>query len=119
MRHRVSGKQLCVDKDHRRAMLRNLAAGLFEHGQIVTTPAKAKAAPTKPVVSADLEPLQAVPAPAEAQPVAKPARKPRTPKVVSPEAVPVLPTEPADSPAAPTPKARKPRTKTTVKAGDE
>lgn len=43
MRHRVSGKQLCVDKDHRRAMLRNLAAGLLEHGQIVTTPAKAKA----------------------------------------------------------------------------
>jgi large subunit ribosomal protein L17 len=43
MRHRVSGKQLCVDKDHRRAMLRNLAAGLFEHGQIITTPAKAKA----------------------------------------------------------------------------
>lgn len=43
MRHRVSGKQLCVDKDHRRAMLRNLAAGLFEHGQITTTPAKAKA----------------------------------------------------------------------------
>src|SRR5688572_27738465 len=43
MRHRVAGKQLCVDKDHRRAMLRNLAAGLFEHGQIVTTPAKAKA----------------------------------------------------------------------------
>lgn len=43
MRHRVSGKQLCVDKDHRRAMLRNLAAGLFEHGQIITTPAKARA----------------------------------------------------------------------------
>lgn len=43
MRHRVSGKQLCIDKDHRRAMLRNLAAGLFEHGEIVTTPAKAKA----------------------------------------------------------------------------
>jgi large subunit ribosomal protein L17 len=43
MRHRIAGKQLCVDKDHRRAMLRNLAAGLFEHGQIVTTPAKARA----------------------------------------------------------------------------
>jgi large subunit ribosomal protein L17 len=43
MRHRVSGKQLCVDKDHRRAMLRNLAAGVFEHGQIVTTLPKAKA----------------------------------------------------------------------------
>lgn len=43
MRHRVAGKQLCVDKDHRRAMMRNLAAGLFEHGQIVTTLPKAKA----------------------------------------------------------------------------
>lgn len=43
MRHRIAGKQLCVDKDHRRAMLRNLAAGLFEHGQIKTTLPKAKA----------------------------------------------------------------------------
>lgn len=43
MRHRVSGKQLCVKEDHRRAMLRNLAAGLFEHGQIETTLPKAKA----------------------------------------------------------------------------
>lgn len=43
MRHRVAGKQLCLQSDHRKAMLRNLAAGLFEHGQIVTTPAKAKA----------------------------------------------------------------------------
>ncbi len=43
MRHRVFGRQLCVKEDHRRAMLRNLAAGLFEHGQIETTFAKAKA----------------------------------------------------------------------------
>lgn len=43
MRHRISGKQLNVSSAHRRAMLRNLAAGLFEHGQIETTPAKAKA----------------------------------------------------------------------------
>ena len=31
------------ESDHRRAMLRNLAAGLFEHGQITTTLPKAKA----------------------------------------------------------------------------
>ena len=37
MRHKVSGKQLCIKEDHRRAMIRNLAAGLFEHGQIETT----------------------------------------------------------------------------------
>ena len=43
MRHRVFGKQLCVKEDHRRAMLRNLAAGLFEHGQIETTIPKARA----------------------------------------------------------------------------
>lgn len=43
MRHRIAGYQLNVKTDHRKAMLRNLAAGLFEHGQIVTTPAKAKA----------------------------------------------------------------------------
>lgn len=43
MRHRVHGKQLNRDSEHRRAMIRNLAAGLFEHGQIKTTMAKAKA----------------------------------------------------------------------------
>jgi large subunit ribosomal protein L17 len=43
MRHRIAGYQLNVTSAHRKAMLRNLAAGLFEHGQIVTTPAKAKA----------------------------------------------------------------------------
>lgn len=43
MRHRIYGKQLCRDSEHRRAMLRNLAAGLFEHGEIETTLPKAKA----------------------------------------------------------------------------
>ena len=43
MRHRVFGKHLTRDGEHRRAMLRNLAAGLFEHGQIETTLPKAKA----------------------------------------------------------------------------
>lgn len=44
MRHRIYGKQLNRTSAHRRAMLRNLAAGLFEHGQIETTLPKAKAA---------------------------------------------------------------------------
>ncbi len=43
MRHRIYGKQLNRDSEHRRAMLRNLAAGLFEHGEIKTTLPKAKA----------------------------------------------------------------------------
>lgn len=43
MRHRIAGKQLCRDNDHRRALLRNLAAGLFEHGEITTTMPRAKA----------------------------------------------------------------------------
>lgn len=43
MRHRTYGRQLNRDSEHRRAMLRNLAAGLFEHGQIETTLPKAKA----------------------------------------------------------------------------
>ena len=43
MRHRIAGKQLNVQSNHRRAMLRNLAAALFEHGRIETTMAKAKA----------------------------------------------------------------------------
>jgi large subunit ribosomal protein L17 len=42
MRHKVAGKQLCLKEDHRRAMIRNLAAGLFEHGQIETTLPKAR-----------------------------------------------------------------------------
>ncbi len=43
MRHRVYGRKLNRDGEHRRAMLRNLAAGVFEHGQVETTLAKAKA----------------------------------------------------------------------------
>ena len=43
MRHRIYGKQLNRTSAHRTAMLRNLAAGLFEHGQIETTLPKAKA----------------------------------------------------------------------------
>ena len=43
MRHRIAGRQFSRDSDHRRAMLRNLAAGLFEHGEIETTLPKAKA----------------------------------------------------------------------------
>jgi large subunit ribosomal protein L17 len=43
MRHRLYGKKLSRDSEHRRAMLKNLAAGLFEHGEIRTTMPKAKA----------------------------------------------------------------------------
>jgi len=43
MRHRIYGKQLNRTSAHRTAMMRNLAAGLFEHGQIETTMPKAKA----------------------------------------------------------------------------
>ena len=83
-------------------------------------PAKAKAAPTSAVVKTELAALDAVPAPAEAQPIAtKPARKPRTPKVVAEKPVPALPTEPADSPATKTPRARAPRKTATAKAGSE
>src|SRR5437868_15345398 len=45
MRHRIGGTQFSIDTDHRKAMLRNLAAGLFEHGQIETTITRAKAVP--------------------------------------------------------------------------
>ena len=43
MRHRVYGRKLSRDSEHRRAMIRNLAAGLFEHGEVETTLPKAKA----------------------------------------------------------------------------
>ena len=43
MRHGRAGYRLGRKTAHRTAMLRNLAAGLFEHGQIVTTIPKAKA----------------------------------------------------------------------------
>ncbi|MEE2973076.1 MAG: 50S ribosomal protein L17 [Planctomycetota bacterium] len=42
MRHRIYGKQLNRTSAHRKALMRNLAAGLFEHGQIETTMPKAK-----------------------------------------------------------------------------
>jgi len=44
MRHRVAGRALNVDSQHRLALRRNLARSLFLHDRIVTTPAKAKAA---------------------------------------------------------------------------
>jgi len=43
MRHRKSGSKLGRTTSHRTATLRNLAASLFEHGQIVTTLPRAKA----------------------------------------------------------------------------
>ncbi len=43
MRHRKAGFKLGRTSSHRQAMLRNMAASLFEHGQITTTLPKAKA----------------------------------------------------------------------------
>lgn len=43
MRHRVAGRSLNADTQHRLAMRRNLSRSLFLHGRVVTTPAKAKA----------------------------------------------------------------------------
>jgi large subunit ribosomal protein L17 len=43
MRHRRAGYRLTRTSSHRLAMFRNLAASLFEHGQITTTIPKAKA----------------------------------------------------------------------------
>jgi large subunit ribosomal protein L17 len=42
MRHRAKGRQLSRTSAHRRALLRNMAASLFEHEGITTTVAKAK-----------------------------------------------------------------------------
>jgi large subunit ribosomal protein L17 len=42
MRHRVARRKLNRTKEHRRALRRNMAQSLFEHGQIKTTLAKAK-----------------------------------------------------------------------------
>lgn len=42
MRHRVAGKRLSRDSEHRLAMRRNMAASLFEHETISTTIQKAK-----------------------------------------------------------------------------
>tara|TARA_B100001121_G_scaffold305296_1_gene322332 strand:- start:7425 stop:8168 length:744 start_codon:yes stop_codon:yes gene_type:complete len=43
MRNRINGKQLNRKSEHRKAMLKNMASGLFEHGSIETTMPKAKA----------------------------------------------------------------------------
>ena len=43
MRHRKRKGKLKVSPSHHRAMRRNLVASLFEHGQVTTTIAKAKA----------------------------------------------------------------------------
>ena len=42
MRHCVAGKKLNRTSSHRKAMRKNMAASLFEHGAIRTTEAKAK-----------------------------------------------------------------------------
>jgi large subunit ribosomal protein L17 len=42
MRHQVAGKHLSRTSSHRKALRRNLAASLFEHGTISTTREKAK-----------------------------------------------------------------------------
>ena len=42
MRHRVAGKQLSRTSSHRKALRRNMAASLIQHGAIRTTEAKAK-----------------------------------------------------------------------------
>ncbi len=44
MRHMNRGRKLSRTSSHRKAMYRNLVAGLFRHGKIITTPAKAKEA---------------------------------------------------------------------------
>lgn len=43
MKHRVKGKKLKRSLGHRRALYKNLAVSLIEHGQIKTTLGKAKA----------------------------------------------------------------------------
>ena len=42
MRHRAKGRQLSRTASHKKALLNNMAASLFQHGGIVTTQAKAK-----------------------------------------------------------------------------
>ncbi len=42
MRHRMFGRQLSRDTEHRTAMRRNLVQSLFEHGKVRTTLPKAK-----------------------------------------------------------------------------
>ncbi|HAU99020.1 MAG: 50S ribosomal protein L17 [Microgenomates group bacterium GW2011_GWF2_45_18] len=43
MRHRIADKKLNRDSKHRKALLKNLIASLFERGEITTTETKAKA----------------------------------------------------------------------------
>ncbi len=43
MRHRVAGKKLNADTQHRQALRRNLARSLILHGRVSTTLTKAKA----------------------------------------------------------------------------
>ncbi len=42
MRHRMRGRQLSRDSEHRKAMRRNMVQSLFEHGKVRTTLPKAK-----------------------------------------------------------------------------
>src|SRR6188474_1643570 len=42
MRHRVRGRQLSRDTEHRKSLRRSLVQSLFEHGSIRTTYPKAK-----------------------------------------------------------------------------
>lgn len=42
MRHRKAGRKLGSDSEHQRALMRNLATSLIQHGRIRTTEAKAK-----------------------------------------------------------------------------
>lgn len=42
MRHNAKGRQLSRTSTHKKAMMRNMAASLFEHEAITTTVAKAK-----------------------------------------------------------------------------
>lgn len=48
MRHRVTKNKLNMPHDHRKALLKNLAREVFEHGTIITTTTKAKV--VKPLV---------------------------------------------------------------------
>jgi len=42
MRHRIRGRQLSRDTEHRKALRRNLVQSLFEHGKVRTTLPRAK-----------------------------------------------------------------------------
>ena len=42
MRHRIANKHFNRDSNHRKMLMRNLVRALVEHGEIVTTVAKAK-----------------------------------------------------------------------------